>query len=284
MGDRILRAMTNDGAFRVMTVRSTDTVQQALDAQEADPAIREHLGNLLSAAIVFRETMAPGQRVQAFLRGREGSGVLIADSHPDGWGRVMAQLPRGAAAFDLGEGALLQMARSLPNGQLHQGVVEVPGKSISEGLMQYMQLSEQITTMARFDLVLEGSEIKAAGGYLVQLLPEAPDREGPVLLMAQRLEDDFADIRQRLLDSDANPDELMNELLYGMEFTHLHDSEIEAGCDCSRERVMGSLATLGRDDIQELLSGGEPLEMNCDWCNTTYVVELAELQGMAEPS
>ncbi len=280
--------MTNDGAFRVMTVRATDTVQGALEAANVPEALWTHTGELLTAAIVYRETMAPSLRVQCFAKGANNSGTLIADSHPDGWGRVLTQLPKGPDAFSLsegpGEGAILQMSRSLPGGELHQGMVRLPGGSISEGVMQYMQLSEQTVTMARFCVVREGTKVKTAGGYLVQLLPEAPDREGPVMLMAQRLEDDFANIEERLLKSDADPGELMKELLWGMEYTDLGDSPIRAGCDCSRARVMGSLATLGRDDIRSLIADGEPLDMNCDWCNTSYRVELAELQGLAQPS
>ncbi|MEM6956790.1 MAG: Hsp33 family molecular chaperone HslO [Myxococcota bacterium] len=284
MEDRILRAMTDDGALRVMTVRTTDTVAGVLAAQQAPKSLDQPLAELVTAAILYRETMAPTQRVQCFVKGRGGTGTLIADSHPEGWARVLAQLPKGPDAFDMGAGSLLQMNRSLPNGDLHQGVVSIPGGDLSEGVMQYMQLSEQIVTMVRMAAVFEDGEVKAAGGYLVQLLPEAPDRVGPVRLMAQRLEDDFSDIESRLVRTDADPAELMAELLYGMEHTPLGDSGVRAGCDCSRARVMGSLATLGKDDLESLIRDGTPLDMNCDWCNTTYRVALAELRGLLHPS
>ena len=277
--------MTDDGALRVMTLRSTDTVREALAAQEAPPKVREPLSQLLSAAILYRETMAPTLRVQCFLKGRDESGTLIADSSPEGWSRVLAQLPKGEDAYDLGAGALLQMTRALPGGKLHQGIVELPAADINEGVMAYMQLSEQIVTMVRVATVFDDAgEVVAAGGYLVQLLPEAPDREGPVRLMAQRLEDDFSDLGPRMLKTDADPQDLMNELLWGMKHTPLGDSELRAGCECSRTRVMASLSTLGREDIRSLIADGIPLDMNCDWCNTEYRVELAVLQGLAQPS
>ena len=129
-----------------------------------------------------------------------------------------------------------------------------------------------------------GDEVIAAGGYLVQILPEAPDQEGALLVMAQRLEDDFASIDERLAKTDADAHELMEEILYAMPHTQLGDSGVRFDCDCSRARVMGSLASLGRDDIRSLVDDGEPLEMSCDWCDTQYVIELPELQGLLSPS
>lgn len=286
MTDRVLRAMTDDGAFRIITARTTDTVTRAIAAQEVDGAAARVLGEMVTAAVLFRETMAPTLRVQGVIKGLDQSGQVIADSHPDGWNRGLVQRSDEAPPFRLGEGALMQMMRSLPNGELHQGLVELPaGGTVSHGLMGYMQQSEQTVTMARVAAVLgEGGAVKAAGGYLVQLLPEAPEAEGALAIMAQRLEDDFSDIEARLVDTDASPDHLVEEIFWGMKHTRLDDSAIRFGCDCSRVRVLTSLSTLTRDEIRELIDGGEALEMSCDWCGTRYRVELAELEGLAQPS
>jgi molecular chaperone Hsp33 len=282
--DRVQRAMTDDGAFRVMTARTTDTVRGVLAAQRVDGKLGRVLGELATAAVLYRETMAPTLRVQVALKGAGESGTLLADSHPDGWTRALVQRAEGAPAFGLGPGALLQMMRSLPSGELHQGVVEVPERNISEAVMGYMRQSEQIETMARVATVFEGDEVVAAGGYLVQILPEAPDQEGALAVMAQRLESDFASIDERLATTDADANALLEELLYSMPHTELGDSPLRFGCDCSRTRVLGSLSTLGRDDLRELAEDGKPLEMSCDWCNTDYVIEVAELRGLLSPS
>ena len=276
--------MTDDGAFRVMTARTTETVRGILRAQGVKGKLGRTLGELATAAVLYRETMAPTLRVQVALKAAGESGTLVADSHPDGWARAIVQRGEDAPPFELGPGTLLQMMRSLPNGDLHQGVVEVPDRNISEAVMGYMRRSEQIETMARVATVFEGDEVVAAGGYLVQILPEAPDQEGALMVMAQRLEDDFSSIDERLAKTDADANELMKELLYGMPYTELGDSPLRYGCDCSRTRVMGSLATLGRDDLRHLVDEGEPLEMNCDWCQTAYHIELHELKGLLSPS
>ncbi len=282
--DRVQRAMTDDGAFRVMTARTTDTVRGILAAQKVDGTVGRVLGELATAAVLYRETMAPTLRVQVALRGAGESGTLLADSHPDGWTRGLVQRAEDGPPFGLGPGTLLQMMRSLPSGDLHQGVVEVPDRNLSEAVMGYMRRSEQIETFTRMAVIFEGDEVVAAGGYLVQILPEAPDQEGALAVMAQRLESDFASIDERLAKTDADANDLLEELLYAMPHTGLGDTEIRYACDCSRTRVLGSLSTLGRSDLRELVDEGKPLEMSCDWCQTDYVIEVAELQGLLDPS
>ncbi|MCB9631003.1 MAG: Hsp33 family molecular chaperone HslO [Sandaracinus sp.] len=284
MNDRVLRAMTDDGAFRMMAVRTTDTVRELLRAQNVKGDAARVLGELVTGCVLFRETMAPTLRVQAILKGAHGSGTLIGDSHPDGWVRGLTQHKAEAPDFHLDRGAVLQMMRSLPNGELHQGIVECDQSGFSEAFMGYMQLSEQIETVVRCTVVFEGDEVKAAGGYLVQLLPEAPDREAAVMVLAQRLEDDFDDIRERLVATDASPDHLLDEVFWGMKFTRLGDSPVRWGCDCSHVRVLSSLATLGRADLEELLEGGTPLEIGCDWCGKEYRVDPEDLRHLLDPS
>ena len=283
--DRVLRAMTDDGAFRTIAARTTDTVRGVLNAQQVDGDLATRLGEMVTGAILFRETMAPKLRVQGVLRGSNHSGQIIADSHPEGWARGLIQRNEEAPPFQLGRGSMLQMMRSLPTGDLHQGVIEVPtGGGINEALMGYMQQSEQIVSMVRVCVQFSGPRLVAAGGYLVQVLPEAPDREGQLMLMAQRLEDDFSDIGGRLTETDASPNHLIEEIFFGMPFTYLGDSELRAGCDCSRVRVMASLATLGRDELRTLIDDGSALDMSCDWCGTPYRVELAQLRGLLSAS
>ncbi|HEY3236441.1 MAG TPA: Hsp33 family molecular chaperone HslO, partial [Polyangiaceae bacterium] len=146
--DSVLRAITDDGAFRVITARTTETVRAAVSAQQASGRTARHFGDLITAAILFRETMAPQLRVQGIIRGARGRGSLVADSHPSGKTRGLIQLPKDASEIDVGPGAVLQLMRTLPSGRISQGIVQVPESgSISEALMVYMQVSEQVVSM-----------------------------------------------------------------------------------------------------------------------------------------
>jgi molecular chaperone Hsp33 len=282
--DSVIRAMTNDGAFRIVAARTTDTVQAVIQAQKLSGHIAADLADLVTAAVLYRETMAPSLRVQCIVRFDEDAGQLVADSHPDGWTRGLLQHGAGKAEPNVRKTrATLQMMRTLPNSELHRGVVEVPESgNLSEAFMRYMQLSEQIVSMISLGSAVAG-ERPAAGGYVVQLLPEAAEAEAAMETMTRRLED-FVEIRARLQRSDGSPARLIEQIFEGMPFTWLHRSEIRFGCQCSALRVMTTLSILDRSDIQELVDEGEPLSIGCDYCGASYTVEIAQLQGLLSAS
>lgn len=281
-GDVVIRAMTDDAAFRVIAARTTDTVRGAVRAQKTAGATAKCLGELITGSVLVRETMAPGLRVQGILQGAHGSGQLVADSHPDGSSRGLVQLGRGSDAIAIDGGALMQMMRTLPTGDLHRGVVEVPESGgISGALMSYMQNSEQVVSVIAVGCAVDGTDVVAAGGYIVQLLPEVS--ETPLAIMEQRLRD-FLAIDGLLRQIDASPDALLSEILYGMPFTQLDRGPLRFACNCSAVRALSSLGQLSRADIEELMKGGEPLEMSCDYCGAEYAVEPEQLRGLLESS
>ena len=282
--DSVMRAMTNDGAFRVVAARTTDTVQAVVAAQKLSGLIAHDMADLVTAAVLYRETMAPSLRVQCIVRFDEEAGQLVADSHPDGWTRGLLQPGSRDAPPDVRQTrATLEMMRTLPSSDLHRGVVEVPESgNLSEAFMRYMQLSEQIVSMISLGSAVEG-ENPAAGGFVVQLLPEAAEAEAAMETMTRRLED-FVEIRARLQKSDGSPSQLIEQIFEGMPFTWLDRSDICFGCQCSQVRVMTTLSILNRSDIQELVDEGEPLSIGCDYCGASYTVEIAKLRGLLSSS
>lgn len=281
--DSVMRAMTNDGAFRVVAARTTDTARAVIGAQNLSGDIAHDMADLVTAAVLYRETMAPSLRVQCIVRFEGGAGQLIADSHPDGWSRGLLQSPAGAPPDMRRDRATLEMMRTLPSSDLHRGIVEVPESgNLSEAFMRYMQLSEQIVSMISLGSAVEG-ENPAAGGFVVQLLPEATEAEAAMETMTKRLEE-FVEIRERLQGSDGSPALLIEQLFEGMPFTWLHNSDIRFGCHCSELRVMTALSLLDRSEIQELVDEGETLSIGCDYCGATYNVEVAQLQGLLSAS
>jgi molecular chaperone Hsp33 len=218
------------------------------------------------------------------VRFEEEAGQLVADSHPDGSTRGLMQPGSGDAPPDVRQTrATLQMMRTLPNSDLHRGVVELPESgNLSEAFMRYMQLSEQIVSMISLGSAVEG-ENPAAGGFVVQVLPEAAEADAAMETMTRRLED-FVEIRERLQNSNASPSQLIEQIFEGMPFTWLDNSDIRFGCHCSQLRVMTTLTVLDRSDIQDLVDEGEPLSIDCDYCGASYTVEIAQLQGLLTSS
>lgn len=279
--DNVLRALTDDGAFRVITCDTTASVRAAIAAQKpANQELARIFADLLTGAVLVRESMAPDNRLQAILQGDDPKSKMVADTHPDGSVRGLVQVPAGVQTMPLEEKGVLQVARTLHDGQLHQGIVSVPqGKGVNGALMSYMQESEQVVTVVAVGAYFANGEVVAAGGYMVQLLPEVV--EGPLMVMTERLRE-FEDIVPLLAKGQAAPEMLLSEVLYGMPHTRVAERTVAFGCNCSQERLAVSLASLPRSDIESLMEGGKTLEIECDYCKKNYEFTMAELAALIE--
>lgn len=279
MSDEAIRVMTDDHGFRVIAANVTESAREVLRRQRASATVAPPLAGLVAAAVLLRETMAPDLRVQGLMRGATGKGTLVGDSFPDGSVRGLAQR---ADSFALGPGSVLQMMRHMVNGGLQQGIVDVGAAGgIGEALTAYFHESEQLVCMARVGTLFHEGELRACGGFVVQLLPEA---ERPAhLIMTQRLED-FPDIHELLGKEGFSAQQLIDELVFGMPFTELARSPLRFGCRCDETTVLSALASLSKADIQSLIDDGEGLEIDCDYCGAHYDIALERLRGMLASS
>jgi len=279
--DLVVRAITADGAFRVIAVRTSETAKEVAAVQKAEGSRARLLAEMLTAAVLVRETMAPDLRVQAILQGDDPKTRIVADSFPDGTTRGLVQL-RNGADVSLGSRAVLQMMRTLHNGQIQQGMVQASETGgISGALMEYMQASEQVISFASVGAVEADGGI-SAGGYIVQLLPEAS--EGPLMVMTERLKD-FPRIQDLLAKNEASPEHLLSEVLYGMPYDEVGRGTLRFECRCSEERLLATLLSLPRHDIRELVNGigpGEVLEIDCDYCQRHYRISPERFRGVLD--
>lgn len=274
--------MTEDGSFRVVAVDATRTARAIIEAQTAEGSDAQHLAELVVGAVLFRETMAPDLRAQCVLHGSDGTGRIVVDAQPEGRTRGIVSRPKASAAVMLGQGARLEMLRTLPQQRGHRGVVEFPADAtVSKGVMEYMQVSEQIVTMVAICARFDGASLRRAMGYLVQLTPETLAE--PLRIMTERLPA-FESIDARADDPNTTPRGLVGALLDGLPYQVTAEVDVQFFCNCSAERVLASIGTLSRTDIQELLSGGGPVELSCDYCGKSYKVSEAQLRALMDRS
>lgn len=285
--DRVVRAMTIDGAFRVIAAIATDTANAVCAAQGLTAETGARLAELLACAVIARETTQPARRVQLVWRDRKG-GVLVADSLPDGSTRGLVNPGKGEQVEAEGE-HILQVNYTLPNGSLHQGVVAIPEDSdLSTALMQYMQTSEQIVAMAAIGAVAgdadaggaagEGKRVRQVGGYLVQVLPEVT-REGLEALTKQLAE--LPNVSALVADAGVDPRAIITRVLEGFPHAELADSPIAFGCTCSEARIILGILSLGAEEVASM-EAGAALEVRCDACGTQYVIEPSSIRAMRE--
>jgi molecular chaperone Hsp33 len=174
------------------------------------------------------------------------------------------------------------MMRTLPNGSLAQGIVDVSGAGgLSQAVMRYFQDSEQVVSVVALGARLGEGGVEAAGGYVVQLLPE-PERALHAVMTA-RLED-FPSIESFLDRDDFSARLLLDEILFGMPITVLGEAPLRFACRCSEAALLGAIATLGRAEIESLVAEEESLEIRCDYCHKDYAIAPERLRSLLEAS
>lgn len=276
--DHTIRAMTDTDGFRAISIRSTDTVRRAIETQGVTGEVAQMYAELLTGAILIRETMAPKMRVQVILKRTEG-GSMVADSHPGGMTRGLVSL-RGADKIELGDKTHLQIIRELPNGELHQGVVATtPEHGLSASLTTYMLRSEQVEGAIGVGCKLDGDDVVAAGGFIVQHMPKA---DLMALVQVTDHLEQLGSIDDLLVEVEADPKALLDRLLRNIDYDVLQEDEVHFGCNCSSERFLSSLATLGRADLEELVEDDEPLDITCDYCAEKYRISTVRVRSLLD--
>jgi molecular chaperone Hsp33 len=280
--DRVLRVITADNTFRIMVASTAAMVRGVVAAQHAHGLTARCLSDLLTGIVLVRETMSPGHRVQGLLSGAGGRGRLVADTHPDGSTRGLVQLPAGTTELVLGDGSTLQVLRTMASGALYRGLVRAPAEGdVASVLMSYFQESEQIVSVVGVATCVSDEQIDLAGGYVVQLLPEA-DRAA-LRTMTERLEG-LQDTVALLHRSAGSPEAMLAELVGGLDHVQLDDRPVQFRCWCNLDAVVGAIATLSRAEVAELLANDSEIEVSCDYCRAAYRVSRSRLQGLLQPS
>ena len=194
----------------------------------------------------------------------------MGDAFPGGRTRGLARLEDDVLGVRCERAGTLQVLRSLPRGAPHQGVVGVAGSGdIAAALHAYFLESEQVTTRIGFGISLDGDDIAAAGGYVVQLLPEVTQ---PPLDAIERALAGLGDLAAELVQRDADPQWLLDAILGDTPYTALAASEVAFSCHCGREKAIGAVAALGEADLRQLLADAETTRVQCDYCRTAYEV------------
>ena len=284
---RIVRAMTKDGWVKIASVDGRDMVQRAKDIHNTSPTATAALGRLLCAASLLGNMMKEenGALTMRIDGGGPIEGVLaVSDSTGNVRGYVgnpYVDLPlRGDGHLNVGGAVgtdgLLTVIRDIGLRDPYIGSTEIISGEIGEDVAAYMTESEQIPAAVGLGVLVETDlSVAQAGGFIVQLLPGAPDG------IIEKLEDNIFwmdSVTMQLMDGgDKGAEELIKNVLKDMDYEIVEETAVEYRCNCSRERVENVLSTIGTNDLQEMIAEGEDISVTCQFCDAVYTFTPADL-------
>lgn len=161
----------------------------------------------------------------------------------------------------------------------YAGQVALQTGEIAEDLTYYFATSEQIPSAVGLGVLMnKDNTVRQAGGFIIQLLPFTDEK------IIEQLEKKITEMKSvtEMLEEGMTPEMLLEEILgdFGLEITDTLPAKFS--CNCSKERITKALISIGKRDLQEMIDDGEPIEVNCHFCNTNYTFSIDELKEIAK--
>lgn len=288
--DKLVRAISADGTVKAAAVSTRELTERARNIHKTLPVATAALGRTLAAASMMGNALkedAASLTLQIKGGGPLGTVLAVSDHlgnvrgyvqnpHIDLPLRADGKLNVGAA---VGGDGTLTVIKDLGMKEPYIGSVGLLGGEIAEDLAAYFVESEQIPTACALGVLVDRDQsVRAAGGYIIQLLPGAGEDviakvEGGVLA---------AGAVTSLLDRDSEPEALLRAVLSDFEVEILETSPIEYKCYCSRDRVERALISMGVPELESLLAEQSGCELGCQFCDKVYRYSAEELQALID--
>lgn len=285
--DYIVRASLANDSVRAFAISSIHLVAEARERHRTLPVVTAALGRLLSAGAIMG-CMMKGDKdiVTVSLKGDGPAGYITvtADSHGHvkGFpGNPNVDIPRKyAGKLDVGAAVgrgLLTVSYDLGLKEPYSGQVEIQTGEVAEDLAYYFTVSEQLPSAVGLGVMVDtDSSVKHAGGFIVQLLPDAPED------VIELLEKKLANLEPvtAMMEKGMTPEDMLSYIFEGVdiEFTERHD--VKFYCDCSKEKVKRALAAISDKDLQDIVNDDEDIEVKCFFCNTAYKFSIADIKDI----
>lgn len=276
MGNAV-RMISSDGTFTVMAIDSTDIVAKMEQIHKTSAVNTAALGRLLTAASLMGAVLK-GKDDSVTLRlnggGPAGSLIAVSDSEGNVRGYVsnpVVEIPlnnkgkldvRGTVGTD----GTLTVIKDLGLKEPYTGQVPIISGEIAEDITSYFAISEQIPTVCALGVLVNPDlTVKAAGGFIIQLLPTAMD---DTISAIEKSIEDIPSVTE-MLYSGLDPEGMCNRVLKDFELEKLDEFYPEYKCGCSRERVIKALVSLGKEELTDMAKD-EITKVNCHFCNKVY--------------
>lgn len=289
MSDYIIRATAADGQIRAFAATTRELVEYARSAHNTSPVATAALGRLLTAGAMMG-VMMKGEKDLLTIK-IEGDGpiqglTVTADSKGNVKGYVfnpeVMLPPNEKGKLDVG-GALgigvLSVIKDIGLKEPYVGQTILVTSEIAEDLTYYFATSEQTPSSVALGVLMnKDNTVRQAGGFILQLLPNASEK------VISGLENKLKGITSvtSLLDAGKTPEMILEEVLgdFGLEI--LDKMPTEFACNCSRERIEKALISVGKQELQNMIDDGETIEVNCHFCNKNYPFTVEELKDLLE--
>ena len=285
--DTIIRATAADGQIKMAVITARESVERARQIHRLSPTACAALGRTLCAASLLGQAMKEEEAsltIRVNGGGPIGSVVAVSDhlgnmrGYVENPGVELPLRPDGKLNVGgaVGRDGMFTVSRDIGLREPYIGSVELVSGEIAEDLTSYLLASEQVPSACALGVLVDTDRsIRAAGGFIVQLMPGADEE------IISRLEDNIflMDQLTTVLDEDGT-DALFAQVLKGFDWHLVGEYPVCYRCPCSRERVEQALTVIDRKDLDEIVAEGKDISVSCQFCDRVYSFTPQEIAAL----
>ena len=288
--DYIIRATGSNGQIRAFVGTTTNMVETSRKFHSTTPVASAALGRTLTATSIMGLMMKnDNDKLTIIIKGGGPIGSIVTTSDSKGIVKGYVANPdvevplKYAGKLDVGaavgNNGSITVIKDLGLREPYNGSYPLVNGEIAEDFTSYFTFSEQTPSAVALGVLVDVDRtIKAAGGFIVQLMPDATEET------ISKLEENIGkiDAISKLIESGKTPEEILNLVLDGLNPEILQKHEVKFECDCSKERFENALITIGKKDMQEILQEDKQAEIGCHFCNVKYQFNEEDLKKILE--
>ena len=278
MNDYLVRGMTMDSYVKVVAIRSTELVRRGAQIQKTTPNATAAFGRALTAASMMGNMQkCENGSMTLQIKGSGPIGTIVCVSDPVGNVRGYVYEPNVPfvekfpgkldVGATVGTDGTLTVIRDLQMKEPYVGSIPLVSGEIGDDITAYFAQSEQTPTACALGVLVDRDQsVKVAGGYLIQLLPGAPDE------VIDKVEAGIkrAGAVTAMLDQGMTPEDILGQVLGDLGVVFMETTEVSYKCYCDRSRVEAALISLGREELAQIAAEGKTFPVECQFCDVRY--------------
>jgi len=287
--DRVIRATAAQDFIKMTVLTARDMIQRANEIHGCTPTTIAALGRTLCGASILGNMMKEEDSTLTIrINGGGPIGSIIAVSDREGNVRGYVSDPtvdlplKPNGKLDVsgavGNSGSFTLSRDIGLKSPYVGSTALVSGEIAEDMAAYLVESEQVPSACGLGVLVDRDcSIRAAGGFLVQLMPGAPEE------LYGRLEENitFMDQLTTILDEDG-AETVLAQVLRGLDYQIVEETPVAYRCCCSKDRVESALRTLDRKELLDMAKDPSGAEVCCHFCDAKYIFTPEELKAMCE--
>lgn len=289
MTDKLIKALAYNNEIRVYVVDATEMVTEAQKKHDTWSTATAALGRAMIGTTLLGATLKGNEKITVRIEGNGPIGYLVIDSNGKGETKGYIHNPQvnlplnGKGKLDVrgavGTEGMLTVSKDLGMKKPFVGQVPLVSGELGEDFTYYMANSEQIPSAVGVSVLVNPDEtVKAAGGFMIQVLPNAKEET------INKIETVIAELPlvSRLMENGENPDQILERLVGKDNYQLLETTPVMFKCDCSKERFADAIISLGAEEIQNMIDEDHGAEAVCHFCRTKYQYTENDLEALKE--